>query len=354
MEAFMKKTVLVIVNSSLRTSVDAALRQYVFDLEHIEKYSVVVHETSGGTAYDMKDYIKKQYHRLFHSKRLAGCVFIGDLPVPWYGNPTDRYPIDLFYMDLNGDWPDANQDGIIDQCPSQPDPVIWVGRLTAGPLSGNEAALLNSYFAKNHRYRSGMLDVPERAMAYIDDEWIAKGDYGMTSAYADVQVINDVMATNANDYKLKLAGMHEFFQCAVHSSATAHTFKQNYALNGSVVAADIHAINPQQIFYCVDACQSARYTVTDYIGGWYIFSQGLGLVFMGETKNANSMDGPSEFYSSFGDGHCFGDAFIRWLGPRSTYHMDRTILGDPTLKRRSHYAAIRPSRPMPPSNVHIR
>jgi hypothetical protein len=349
----MKKSVLVIVNSVLRPGIDPALTQYVSDLEHIEKYHVIVHESSGGSAFDLKQYIKDQHHRLLRSKPLAGCVMIGDLPVPWYGDTVHKNPIDLFFMDLHGVWTDANQDGIIDQYPSQPDPVIWIGRLTATSLSGNEAALLNGYFAKNHSYRSGRADVPDSAIAYVDDDWAPKGDYGMSSAYADVHVFNDIMTTNATDYKIKLAEKHEFLQCAVHSSSSAHTFKNNHAWNGSVTSAEIRTINPQPVFYCADACQSARYTEPDCIGGWYIFSQGPGLAYIGETQNANSMDGPAQFYSLFGGGLCLGDAFINWLRPRSLYHMDRTILGDPTLKRRSHYPPARPSRPTPPSNLHI-
>ena len=352
-EVFMKNSVLLIVNSGIRTSIDSALTQYISDLKHIEGYAVIVHEASGGSAFDLKQYITEQYHALSRSKPLAGCVLIGDLPVPWYGNAVDKYPIDLFYMDLNGDWDDTDQDGIIDQCPVQPDPVIWIGRLAAGALSGDEAALLNSYFTKNHSYRNGMLNVPNRAMAYVDDDWIPKGDYGLSSAYADVTVIHDVMVTNASDYKSKLTEKYEFLHSAVHSSSSAHTFKNNYVWDGSVTAAEIRNINSQPVFYCIDACQAARYTEADYIGGWYIFSPGLGLAFIGETKNANSMDGPAEFYSLFGGGLCLGDAFITWLRTRSAYHIDRTILGDPTLKRRSHYSPANTAPPAPPSGLRV-
>jgi hypothetical protein len=346
-------TVLVIVNSDIRPNIHEALTQYVSDLEHIEGYAVIVNEAAGGSAIDLKKYFVDQYHALSGSNPLAGCVLVGDLPIPWYGNAADKYPIDLFYMDVNGVWDDTDHDGVIDQCPDQPDPAIWIGRLTAGPLNGDEAVLLNNYFTKNHSYRSGMLNVLERAMAYVDDDWIPKGDYGLSSAYANVSVVNDAAVTNASDYKGRLAENYEFIHCAVHSSPTAHTFKINYAWDGSVTAAEISNLNPQPVFYCLDACQAARYTEGDYIGGWYIFAQGHGLAFIGETKNANSMDGPAEFYTLFGGGLNLGDAFITWLRKRSAYHNDRTILGDPTLKRRSYYPRTDTNPPAPPSGVGV-
>ena len=346
-------TVLVIVNSDIRAHIHAVLTQYVSDLEHIEGYAVIVNEAAGGSAFDLKKYITDQYHALSGSNPLAGCVFIGDLPVPWYGNEAYKYPVDLFYMDMNGVWDDTDHDGVIDQCPAQPDPAIWIGRLTAGPLSGDEAVLLNSYFTKNHNYRIGMLNVLDRAMAYVDDDWIPKGDYGLSSAYIDVRVVNDVAVTDASDYKSKLAENYEFLQCAVHSSPTEHTFKNNHAWDGTVTTAEIRNLNPQPVFYCLDACQAACYTENDYIGGWYIFSQGHGLAFIGETKSANSMDGPEEFYTLFGGGLNLGDAFIRWLKTRSDYHKDRTILGDPTLKRGSHYPPADTKPPAPPSGVSV-
>jgi len=331
-------TLLVIVNSSIRPAIQEALDQYEHDVKGIEGHDVIMVDHVSGAPPDLKALILGYYTSLSSSHPLIGCLFVGDLPIPWFGDPANKSPIDMYYMDLQGDWEDTDGDGIFDQLPLDPDPLIWIGRLVASPIDGVETDLLKNYFDIIHRYRIGQLDNTERAMAYVDDDWIPKGDYGLSSAYQNVTVINDVTTTNADDYVNRLNENYEFIHVAVHSTPFCHTFKQDHNWNGSVSNTRILNLNPQPAFYCLDACQSARYTENNYIGGCYIFSRGHGLAVIGETKNANSMEGPNEFYSLFGDGLSLGESFIKWLkNGRVNYHLDRTILGDPTLRRKSHY-----------------
>ena len=48
---------------------------------------------------------------------MEGCILIGDLPIPWYetdfGDPPEHeeFPIDLFYMDMDGVFADDDEDG---------------------------------------------------------------------------------------------------------------------------------------------------------------------------------------------------------------------------------------------------
>jgi hypothetical protein len=345
-----KSTVLILINADIRESIKVELKQFISDLETLDGYAVRVDDINGGSPEELRAHIINQYDLLSSSNPLAGCVLIGDLPVPWFG-VTEKFPLDAFFMDLHGDWGiDAN--GEIISIPGQIIPEIWVGRLTAGPLSGNEVDLLKNYFARNHAYRTGQMNVVCRAMAYVDDDWTFKGDYGLISAYQDVKVVNDVGTTDAFDFISRLSENYELIQVAVHSSASAHTFKNNHEWSGSVTNMQILATNPQAVFYCFDACRVARYTDNDYIGGCYIFSNGHGLAVIGETQNANAMEAPSEFYALFGQGLSFGDSFIKWLnfGGRANYHKDRTILGDPTLKKQSEYTAAKLAAP---SNLRI-
>jgi hypothetical protein len=331
-------TVLVVVNANIRPAIQEALDQYKNDLKAVEGQDVIVVEYVSGSPSDLKAQILGYYKSLSSFHPLVGCLFVGDLPIPWYGDLSNKYPIDMYYMDLEGDWEDTNGDGIFDQHPDELEPLIWVGRLAAGPIDGAEAELLMDYFDRIHRYRIGQLDITDRAMAYVDDDWIPKGDYGLSSAYSNVTLIDDVAATNADDYINRLNENIEFVHVAVHSTPFNHTFKQNHNWDGSVANTTILNLNPHPAFFCLDACQSARYTENNYIGGCYIFSRGNCLVVIGETMNANSMDGPKEFYSYFGEGLSLGDSFIKWLkNGRVNYHLDRTILGDPALRKKSQY-----------------
>lgn len=345
-----KSTVLILVNPDIREGIQIALQQYVTDLEALDGYAVRVDDINGGSPEELRTHIINQYDLLSSSNPLAGCVLVGDLPVPWFG-ATEKFPLDAFYMDLHGDW-GTDDNGEILSIPDQIIPEIWVGRLTAGTLSGNEVEFLKNYFARNHAYRTGQMNVLCRAMAYVDEDWTFKEDYGLISAYQDVTVVNDAGKTDAVDFINQLSENYELIQVAVHSSASAHRFKNNHEWSGSVTNMQIFAANPQAVFYCFDACRVARYTDNDYIGGCYIFSNGHGLAVIGETQNANAMEAPSEFYALFGQGFSFGESFIKWLnyGGRANYHKDRTILGDPTLKKQSAYTAAKPTAP---SNLRI-
>jgi len=89
----------------------------------------------------------------------------------------------------------------------------------------------------------------------------------------------------------------------------------------------------------------ARQPVTRKItifGGCYIFSYGQGLAVIGETQNANAMDEPGAFYSFFRSGLSLGESFLKWIkeGVHADFHRDRTILGDPTLRRQAEYLSL--------------
>ncbi len=69
--------------------------------------------------------------------------------------PAAEFPCDLFYMDTNGTWADADGDGEIQCRYRRRDPEIWVGRIWTPTLNGNDAALINNYFDRNHFFRTG-------------------------------------------------------------------------------------------------------------------------------------------------------------------------------------------------------
>lgn len=346
-------TVLIITNPDIRIGIQVSLSQYVNDLE-IEGYTVITDNFNGGSPRDMKTHILNQYNSVSSSKPLAGCILIGDLPIPKVRS-ENNYPLDSFYMDLNGDWRTDNSGEVLD-IPDRISLQIWIGRLTATAISGNEVELVNDYFKKNHEYRTCQMNVMNRAIVYVDDDWVPKGDYGLPSAYEDFALEINKGTTAADDYKNKIKENYEFMHVAVHSNAQSHRFKLNHVWEKKwVTNEDILSIKPQPIFYILDACKAVLYTESNYIGGCYIFSKGRGLAVIGETCNANAMDESSEFYSHFGQGYSIGESFINWFNNRITpnYNKDRIILGDPTLKKQSEYISKEPVAPPPPSGLKI-
>ena len=329
--------VCVIVNSTLYSSIQASVAQYASDLE-AEGYTVVVHSTSGGTPSDLRTFLQGEL-----SGNLVGCLLVGDLPVPWYEMDDDFYgyadfPIDLYYMDLDGQWTDADADGKFDDHTDgvgDVGPEIWVGRLTALPLSGDEVTRIQNYFSKNHQYRTGDLTLAHRALAYIYDDWYYFGASNLDLIYGDnVTVMNERGKTSAEDYKERLEETHRFVHVMAHSSPWGHSFS-----SGWVSSTEIEAIDPRVFFYNLFACSNARYVENDYMGGYYIFAPTYGLAAMGTTKTG-SMLSFDKFYGPLGEGKNLGEAYHEWfdykaqdgfsLGEKQ-WHYGMTLLGDPTL-----------------------
>ncbi|MDI6839568.1 MAG: T9SS type A sorting domain-containing protein [bacterium] len=271
---------------------------------------------------------------------LVGAIFIGEIPVAWYESngfwSWEEFPIDLYFMDLNGDWLDSDGDGIYDEHTGDVRPEIWVSRLYARPLLwDNEVRLLKRYFEKNHLYRTEGLGVPQRALSFVDDDWVGFGDCGLSSVYTDVGVVENETATTANGYRSKLGEGYEWIQLCAHSSPWTHTFRVPTGFRGTVFNYEIFVLKPYALFYNLFACSGTRFVEENYLAGWYIFNDLYGLLTVGSTKTG-SMLYFKDFYTPIGNGNSVGEAFKEWFIQHGEESIDwfygLNILGDPTLK----------------------
>jgi hypothetical protein len=336
----------IIVNSDLRSNIQASLDQYMVDLA-VDGYEVELISASGGTPEEFRSFLYDKYQ-----EGLQGAVLIGDLPIAWYEiscwEPIEHeeFPCDLYYMDLDGIWEDTDGEGMYDSHSGEVDPEIWVGRLTASPMNiygADEATLLNNYFRKNHLYRIGQLPLAARALLYIDDDWEGSSfSWGkaVSSAYPDPTVISDPYETVDSDYENRLPQNHELIQVCAHSDPLAHYFSTPVGDGGATSVGTVVGIDPQAVFYNLFACSNSRFIENDYMGGWYIFCQTFGLASIGSTKTG-SMLYFDAFYEPFGLGSTFGEAFTAWFseilwGGQSSsdicWFYGMTLCGDPTLR----------------------
>lgn len=292
---------------------------------------------------------------------LAGVVLIGDLPVEHFerdgqfGDPEDydRFPCDLYYMDLDGVWSDGDGNGTYDTHLGNVAPEIWVGRMTTSPLAGlhagrTEAGLLNDYFRKNHHYRLGRISLPDDGLAYIDDDWsYTANSWGNAlgrSVGGSVQIIKAGATTVAGDYKDRLdpnnTSGYESVLLAAHSDATYHVFEiGGERSGGSVYSSELSGLDPQALFYNLFACSNADYQVDGYMAGEYVFGTGRGLLAVGSTKKGG-MRNFEDYYEPLGDGKPFGEAFLDWWLARAAggfqtsetdWYYGMTMIGDPLL-----------------------
>lgn len=340
---FPKGKILILVNYDLYPLIKASVDQYVKDVAY-EGYFATVYRVKNGTPTELRSFIKGKLP-------LAGVLMVGSLPVAWFEMDDDFYnahsefPCDLYFMDLNGTWSDPDNDGKFSEHPSSVEPEIWVGRLWTPSGNGNDAALLNDYFNRNHLFRKGLLGYSNRALAYVDDDWTSFDDCAFDSMFpaANIETITDPGTTDGDRYKAEINQHRAWAQICAHSSPNGHSFK--IPEGGEWVPNSyLRDVNPPNAyFYNLFACSNALFTQADYMAGWYLFDKSggslcNGLAAVGSAKTG-SMLMFENFYGPMGSGKTIGEAFVDWwkslgttheLGERQWYY-GMVLLGDPTL-----------------------
>jgi hypothetical protein len=339
----------IMCNGDLYPEISSALLgDYVPELEY-EGFTITVTATADADMRASDVALRNLLADFYEENGYFHALLIGDLPVPFYEMydwDYEYFPIDLFYMDLDGEWVDGDDNGVWDgHFHGDGDwfADVPVGRWTASPLiydGHTEAELIQNYIAKNVSYRSGDNPCQERALSYIDDDWAYWG-YDWTQAvalaYDDTTGIYDPDETYADDYEDRLDDDYEFIQLCAHSSWLLHQFQLDETYSNTHYY-EVYDIKPKAIFYNLFACSNARYTEYNYMAGWYAFMDGdYGLVAIGSTKTG-SMLNFEDFYAPLGANYSIGESFRFWMemwadaGDDSRpWHYGMTLIGDPTL-----------------------
>ncbi len=337
--------VVVAVNADIYAAVRASVDQYVIDMA-ADGYFGQVYTVNGSSAVSLKNFLKTV-------PNIKGCVMVGTIAVPWFemkddfDNSSSEFPCDLYYMDWNGTWGDADGDSKFDSHTGAVQPEIWVSRIYTPTLNGNDAALINNYFQRNHLFRTGRLGGSKSALALTDDDWENFGDCAFDSMFpaSAIETISAPNSSTATRYRSEIVSNRGWAQIGAHSSPTHHNFKEMPA-NGSGVVASSWLRDTQQPranFYNLFACSNARFTEPDYMGGWYIFDNAgggasNGMAAVGSTKTG-SMLVFENFYAPMGAGKVLGEAYKDWwtaLGAdhdveERRWYYGMVLLGDPTI-----------------------
>jgi hypothetical protein len=341
---FTRGKVLVMVHADIYTQVKERIHRYVLDLGR-DGFWATIHVVRGGKPAYIRNYIR--------DKAPTGVVMVGAIPVAWFEMDDDFYgahaefPCDLFYMDTNGTWTDADGDGKYNAVTGDVTPEIWVGRIWTPTSNGNDVALINNYFDRNHLFRVGSLGHSRSALAYVEDDWTGFDDCEMDlmtpSAYITKYTNPDI--TDADLYKTEINKTRSFVHLCSHSSPHVHSFRIPSESTTEWIDRSYFRDErcPNANFFNLFCCSTARFTENDYLGGWYIFDKtggetNMGLTVVGSTKTG-SMLFFADFYEPIGKGSCIGTALTEWwqargadhdLGERQWFY-GMSILGDPTL-----------------------
>jgi hypothetical protein len=340
----------IVVNENLYPLIQTSLNTYFADLER-EGYLLHVYTAANNGD---EEALRLLLATEWTSNGISGAFLIGDLPAAWYEMEDwghEEFPIDLYFMDLDGNWGDADLDGKYDSHDGELLADIWVARIIASNLlmhGGEEVALMINYFDKNHRYRSGAFRLDEHGLAFIDDDWSGYGwEHDLELAYPEVVAVTEPNQTSREEYinQIQASNNNRFeyvFVCA-HSSPSLHSFRTSGG-TGYFYNSEIESLPVQSLFYNLFACSNARYVENDNMGSWYVFATEYGLLSIGSTKTG-AMLNFEDYFGPLGEGQSFGTAFLFWAqenmeegaGYESRpWFYGMTTLGDPTLKIASH------------------
>lgn len=340
--------VIVFANSNLLPTLEDEIVLYNSTLVSIG-YDTVVLEVSGGTAEDLKDQILFYWDNGYN---VTGTVLIGDLPVAWFHHEYDfsgpaEFPCDLFLMDLDGEWIDSDSDGLYDSHTNgegDTAPEIYIGRIDASQIPGEELTILKDYLQKVHEFWMGNIAHTDFGLTYTDRDWASfqSHRYDIQYAYDDYEA-RWYPNVNRDDYLYhRLPNTtYEFIQISCHAGETSHS--HHFEIGGYLYSDEVRAAAPQALFYNLFTCSSLRFTDYNCLGNAYVLNTSSpSLTVVGSTKVGSMLDF-RYFYEPIGQGCSFGQAFQEWFEyeyPYSDYpdgyndiswFYGMTILGDPTL-----------------------
>ena len=326
----------ILVEDSLVSPLCPGLDTMAADLT-LEGYQVALFSVSGNSAESLRSFLQAEY-----DSGLVAAVLIGDLPVSWFQqiddwnsngvrDPDDHYeefPCDLFFMDLDGTWQDSfvrldtldslipGTDSIYDLHFADIEPEIGISRIPI-PAVGPADSVLLHYLDKAHRYRLGQLNVLDRALVYIDDDWRASAgqwNQNVGILYPSRVFVWERESTRAIDYRPRIdSAAYQWIQICAHSWPLGHGFR--YAWGDSwdyFFANEIPGIDPEACFYNLFACSNARFVEAGFCAGRYVLETSAGLGAIGSAKTGSMLEF-DDFYTPLADGEPMALAFRDWF-----------------------------------------
>jgi hypothetical protein len=329
----------VIVESSIYSAISASLSTYIDDLAEMGFSNTVI--TFSGDA----EYLRSTLMALYNEPAsLVGAVLIGNLPYIIYemnqnwgsGSEYEDFACDLYFMDMDGEWLDALNQGAVQPNNGKLDTwldndglEIWVSRMRADNLTslGFETDLLNSYFTRNHALRINLLNGSLTGLVYNDDDWeyLAGDDTdSMKRVFGSGNVItvSDPEATTAADYiNQRLTANYHLDLIRSHGSPASHGFYRDGRTHFDYVLRDNYmSSDPAAVFFSLYVCSGCDYATTNYLGGITVFNpEANGLLAWGSTKTGG-MWGDDYLYSKIAAGRSVGEAFKYWFNRVKVYY----------------------------------
>lgn len=352
--------VLLLVNSSLYADQTAKERidRYTDDIGIAHGCTVEMETLEGGSPPDIKEIIMQYYD----DGGLDGVVQMGEVPPAWYesdNDPTtgryDHYTCDLYYMDLDGSWSDADGNGEFDGHTKGSGDLgieIFYGRIDATTMGdyGSEIELFNDYMDKLHGYYTGEVTLHKAALGYLDHDWRTSDNY-LDEIYPNsdenelIRWTSNNPPVNKSDYLTnRLQKNYSALHMWCHAGHNAHY----HHTGGATTVRDVYEANPKPIAYFQDGCHVSDFAAGrggSFLGGAYVFNKSpTALLCLSGSRSGQWLGLMArEMFEDLAKNTCVGQAFKTWFGPYQNRSEERdkqnfigwnygyNIFGDPLI-----------------------
>jgi hypothetical protein len=322
-DALTQYTTATIVNASLYPSISRSIARYKADIQ-AEGFST--HVITYQTYSDLVQVIQNEKSQ----RGIEGVFLIGDLPSYWYEQTAfgvdESFPTDIYLMDLDAEWTDADNDGIFDDH-GEIIPDIYVSRLTGS------AAQINNYFSKIYAHRRGA-PTGDEAIIFKDDDWMsyhATDLYNLDMLFLNTEICTSESCSTRTGYLTDTIQNYAYVFQWVHSSSLRLSFEEG----DTIRRADIPMINsavPRAKFYNLFNCLAARFT-QENLGMNYVLNTDA-IAVVGSTKTGGMYD--ADWFHESLTSMTWGQAFKEWYAEvgalNDDWFLGMSIMGDPLLK----------------------
>ncbi|MBN2036832.1 MAG: hypothetical protein JW768_08835 [Chitinispirillaceae bacterium] len=324
--------VLVLCNETLYGNATAKQKidRYIQDVRYGHGCTVILETLEGGTPPQIKAVIKEHYN----DGGINGVVQIGDLPPAWYesdNDPTtgryDHFTCDLYYMDMDGSWTDADNNGEFDNHTAGSGDIgidIFYGRLDATTMGnyGSEVEVLGSYLDKLHNYYMGGVTLNKAALGYLDYDWRSSANY-LNEIYPGSSQNELIRWTESNppvnksDYlNNRLQKNYSALQMWCHANYNVH----GHHTGGSSSMTEVYNAKPKPIAYFHDGCHVSDFAAgrdRAFLGGSYVFNESpTALICMSGSRSGQWIGLMARvMFQAMAKNTCIGQAFLEWFGP---------------------------------------
>ncbi len=157
----------MLVERRLKHELQSYIERYVDDVQRGWGMELDVYYGEWCTAEEVREMLRE----LYRCDTIAGAIMVGRIPVAMFEASYGRFPMALYYEDVEGRFEDTDGDGMYDKhyWGKEGRPQMWVSFVgTNGDVEN-----IRYFFDKCHRYYEGEMVVPHRVLIYC-----GHNDYG--------------------------------------------------------------------------------------------------------------------------------------------------------------------------------